>query len=111
MRLTLAREEDGAGNQTVEEVPLSSEKLDMWRSPDGQPAFRLDFKEGFWEVTGSRHVGLDQPPPSPNPYMYDGSPHVKRLDEEHRSFQLHFSCGEKLYNEYMKFTIILTNKS
>lgn len=95
MRLLVHMEDAATGSTTVREEPLSYAKLDMLCHPKGHPAFTLHFVRGFWEVSTATH----------HMHLLDEQSHrsihqrtlAKRLDEEHRSFSLHFKCGEELF--------------
>ncbi len=95
MRLPVHMEDPATGSTTVREVPLSYDKLDMLCHPKGHPAFTLHFVNGVWEVSTAGH----------HMHLLDEQSHrslhqralAKRLDEDHRSFSLHFRCGEKQF--------------
>lgn len=81
--------EEEEGEWIFEELPLTYSTLAFFCRPyTAEPAFRLDFKRGCWEVTSSRHIGLDR-----SSLFAACGPSVKRLSEHH-SFEVHFKCGE-----------------
>lgn len=83
-------EDAATGGTTVREEPLSYDMLHMLCRPKGNPAFTLNFIEGCWEVTGGSQMRvLDE-----SHYSAHEKSCAKRLDKEHRSFSLHFTCGE-----------------